>query len=554
MSMHNTCTIAEPLSFSFFEFNPPAYLAVLGILSSLSLFYSSVLPKPIPGIPYNKEAAKSLFGDVGPMVKQMKETDQLYNWMAAQNLKLQSPIIQLFARPFARPWVIITDFREARDISGGVTPKNHFCMRTDDEFKRHRRWVQGLMTPGFLNGVAAPHIYHVCLDFLQLWEQKSRLAQGYPFAAAQDVHRVALDAIWTIVFGTDPSNSTTEAQLELYLPIEKVNLPSHENAEAVLPYAPYPAAIQSVLTLTQSVETSLKSPVPKLAHLALRQTSTMKNAYRVKEKFIKEEIEKALDRFKKKSEKENDVRCAVDDILRREILLAEKEKRATALHSRGIYDEILGLLIAAHDTTGTAITWALKLLADNPTVQDKLRSELQSAHAKTVAERRPTAPEITSTAVHYRAIIRTAIVDVEVLGHRIPKGTEVFFMGNGPSIFSPAFPIDDSLRSQTYFATKEKVGCWNPEDMAAFNPDRWLVKEDGKDVFDAAAGPLLTFGLGERGCYGRKLSYVEMKLFITLIVWTFELHKCPKELSGHEAVDKMTHGPKQCYVKLVKLI
>jgi cytochrome P450 len=226
--------------------------------------------------------------------------------------------------------------------------------------------------------------------------------------------------------------------------------------------------------------------------------------------------------------------------------------------------------MGAHDTTATAITWGLKNLADNPDVQNKLRSELRAAHVDAVAEKRlPTTQEINKTPVHYRdavieeilrcslteaAVIRTAVVDAEVLGHHIPKGTEVFLMGNGPSIFSPEFPIDDSLRTQSCLASKDKVGSWDPEGMATFNPDRWLVQEAGQKVFDAAAGPHLTFGLGERGCYGRKMAYVEMKLLMTLIVWNFELHKCPKELSGYQAVDKMTHVPQHCYVKPVKLV
>ena len=230
----------------------------------------------------------------------------------------------------------------------------------------------------------------------------------------------------------------------------------------------------------------------------------------------------------------------------------------------------MGLLIAAHDTTGTALSWALKYLSDHQDVQTKLRAELQAAHTAALAgKRQPTVQEITGSVIHYRdavveesircsltesAIIRTAMKDVNLLGYHIPKGTEVFFMGNGPSIFTPAFEIDNSRRNPTYFSTNDRIGSWKATGMADFHPERWLVDDGrGNKVFDAAAGPLLTFGLGERGCYGRKLSYVEMKLIITLIVWNFEMLPCPKELSGYGAIDKMTHGPEQCYVRLAKV-
>jgi cytochrome P450 len=160
--------------------------------------------------------------------------------------------------------------------------------------------------------------------------------------------------------------------------------------------------------------------------------------------------------------------------------------------------------------------------------------------------------EILRCSITEALAVRTAVVDVQVLGHHIPKGTEVFLMGNGPSIFSPEFHIDDMLRTKSGLESKDKVGTWHHGDMGTFNPDRWLMDQAGSKIFNRSAGPLLTFGLGERGCYGRKMAYVELKLLLTMIVWNFELHQCPRELSGYAASDKMTHVPQQCYIRPVK--
>jgi cytochrome P450 len=235
------------------------------------------------------------------------------------------------------------------------------------------------------------------------------------------------------------------------------------------------------------------------------------------------------------------------------------------------FQKILGFIIGAQDTTATSVTWALKYLADNPHFQTKLRAELRGAHADAASEKRlPTFGEITKTPIHYRdavveeifrcslteaSAVRTAVVDTEVLGCFIPKGTEVFLMGNGPSFLSPEFEIQDSLRTKSCLESKDKVGAWKHGDMAIFNPDRWLVEDaSGELVFEAAAGPLLTFGLGERSCYGRRMAYLQMKQLMTLIVWNFELHKCSKELSGYEASDKMAHSPQFCYIRPVKIV
>ena len=122
----------------------------------LIIIYRWALPKPIPGIPYNKEAAKSIFGDAGAMVEATSKTKEIFAWMMEQNVKLELPIIQLFTRPFSKPVVVIADFREAQDImvrrtkefdrskffgevSGAISPKSYFCMLTNSEFRQHRK-------------------------------------------------------------------------------------------------------------------------------------------------------------------------------------------------------------------------------------------------------------------------------------------------------------------------------------------------------------------------------------------------------------------------------
>lgn len=72
-------------------------------------------------------------------------------------------------------------------------------------------------------------------------------------------------------------------------------------------------------------------------------------------------------------------------------------------------------------------------------------------------------------------------------------------------------------------------------------------------VPDACRRPSLPFGLGQRGCYGKKLALLELKIVFTLLIWNFELVKCPEELSGYAAVETLTHKPRQCFVSLRKL-
>jgi len=210
----------------------------------------------------------------------------------------------------------------------------------------------------------------------------------------------------------------------------------------------------------------------------------------------------------------------------------------------------------------------LKFLTDSPKDQEKLRSEIRAAYSSAVLEnRRPSAQEITNIRIPYLdavieeilrksltvpSVSRRAMVDTKILGYHIPKGTDVFFMGNGPDFVQPAIPIDEKARSATCQASRGKVGSWTPpEDMDLFKPERWLSTDaEGNVTFDSTAGPLLAFGLGPRGCFGRKMAYLEMRLNLVLLIWEFELKEVPQELGGYEAFDGMTRHPRKCFVRL----
>jgi hypothetical protein len=44
----------------------------------LWLLYNAILPKQIPGIPYNDDAAKKLFGDVPEMMRYVLRTKRIF--------------------------------------------------------------------------------------------------------------------------------------------------------------------------------------------------------------------------------------------------------------------------------------------------------------------------------------------------------------------------------------------------------------------------------------------------------------------------------------------
>lgn len=184
------------------ESSLPHYLvALITIPLVLHGLYHWLLPKPVPGIAYNPDATKSLFGDAPGMIKEVSVTGEFRVWCAKQVKRLNSPICQVFIRPFSKPWILLADFRESKDIlmrrkefdkssflSDGMACMGFFhgIYMTGDKFKSNRQLIQDLMTTSFLNNHVGPAVHRRGLELMTLLEIKMKLANGRPFSAKKD--------------------------------------------------------------------------------------------------------------------------------------------------------------------------------------------------------------------------------------------------------------------------------------------------------------------------------------------------------------------------------
>ena len=120
---------------------------------------------------------------------------------------------------------------------------------------------------------------------------------------------------------------------------------------------------------------------------------------------------------------------------------------------------------------------------------------------------------------------------------------------------TPPKAVDESLRSASSQENKSRVGVWDAATINTFDPERWLTQdENGQLFFNTSAGPAHPFGAGPRGCYGRKLANLTLKIVLALILWQFELLSLPEELASFKGEDKLTHEPQQMYLRLAKAL
>lgn len=133
------------------------------------------LPKPFLGIPHNKDAARHIMGDI----PEMKKAKGIRLWYREQLSKHQSPIVQVFNKPFRGPLLLVADAREAQDVLMRRTREfdkssltgdsfkcllgnSHISMKSaDPRYKHNKELLRDLMSPAFLNEVHNPRLQFV---------------------------------------------------------------------------------------------------------------------------------------------------------------------------------------------------------------------------------------------------------------------------------------------------------------------------------------------------------------------------------------------------------
>lgn len=597
------------------------------VLTLLYFGYRAALPKPLPDIPYNHDAVGKLFGDVPEMMGYVKRTKRIFVspsmslaliklpgprhdysanplkcWLTSLTDRHNSPIVQVFIKPFSYPWVVITDPFESQDILlrrnrefdrapffgeviGGIVPAQHSHMlSTDTRFKKNRALINHLMAPTFIQEVSAPEMYRATQEMIRVWGIKCDRAAGRPFSAHHDLTYLALDAILAAVFGLAEEENITSQRLR---EMKSWTPPPGLEATSADEPVPFPETEEivppisaAIITLAMSITENQLSPAPVLTGWVMRKFPYMRRAIAVKEEYVSRKIDECIPRVEPAvgdgtTKTVPQPRSALHSVLLRERDTAAKEGRAPEYHSRAIVDEFIGFLMAGHDTTATTMAWSVKYLADNQGAQDRLRSELRAALPSAVREKRaPTYAELVGMHVAYldavveevlrhagsiAFVVRRAMCDATVLGRVVPRDTNVFLMANGAGYLAPNRPVEpDELRgpgARRGVAANAKglTGVWDDADIGAFKPERWLKSTEEGEVFDHMAGPSLPFGAGPRGCYGRRLALQALQIQIALAVWNFELGGCPAELSSYDSVQKFAQEPTQCYVRLSRV-
>lgn len=342
-------------------------LVIVGLVPAvLYLVYLTILPKPIPGIPYNAASARSVLGDTLAIKSHIAMTDGgTFTTYAVKMMRnYNTPLIQLFPQPLSKPVLILGDYQEAYEIFVrrsrefdrshnvgnmflGFIPKNHFLLKTNAAWKAQRRLVLASLNESFLYGVLAPAVQERVARVIELWRTKAEIARGRPWYAAHELNMIALESIMAFTLGGGPCYTATEGAIEaargMSIQEKDAVVNSDQDQPVVFPMGKLDGLLQATLDMTATMGELRYSWMPRLKWPFVRRRQRVKNAINVKEEYIRRELAKAVDELQQSGE--TVARSAVDYMVEYERDLAQKEGRSPDYFSRVMIDEVLNLPI-----------------------------------------------------------------------------------------------------------------------------------------------------------------------------------------------------------------
>jgi cytochrome P450 len=170
-------------------------------------------------------------------------------------------------------------------------------------------------------------------------------------------------------------------------------------------------------------------------------------------------------------------------------------------------DQVAIFFLAGHETSASALAWALLLLALDPQAQDRVAAEVADLPAAPsftdIARLRFTRDVFRETLRLYPPVpmmVRQASGPVQFRGRKVPKGAQI--------VISP-----------WHLHRHERI--WTDPDR--FDPGRWAREDNRTPARDA----FIPFSAGPRVCPGAGFAMVEGPLLLALLIKAFRFSPVP---------------------------
>jgi cytochrome P450 len=217
------------------------------------------------------------------------------------------------------------------------------------------------------------------------------------------------------------------------------------------------------------------------------------------------------------------------------LLLLARDENGVGMSERQVRDEVMTLLLAGHETTALALTWAFMLLDRNRGARDRLEAELDA-----ILGDRPPKPSDVAALPYAQAVVnetlrlyppayvtgREAVRNTAIGGVPMPKGHIVLI-----SMYS-------THRDPRFFPEPE-----------SFRPERWV---DGLEK-RLPRGAFIPFGMGSRKCIGSSFAMMEATLLLATIARRRRFDLEPGDIPTHPSITLRPATPIRAQVGTVAL-
>lgn len=183
---------------------------------------------------------------------------------------------------------------------------------------------------------------------------------------------------------------------------------------------------------------------------------------------------------------------------------------------RQVRDELMTALVAGHETTAAALSWAWRLLSQHPEVSERLREELQTV----LGDEEPTMATLPKL-VYTRAVIEETIRLYPPVWLLPRKNIQADTIG---SFHVP--PQSEVLLC--LYSMHRHPAFWDEPDR--FMPERFLRDKSARHF-----AAYLPFGAGPRTCIGSRLGLMEATLVLAILARRFRAEAVPGRAVHAEA-------------------
>ncbi|MET0405348.1 MAG: cytochrome P450 [Cystobacter sp.] len=341
---------------------------------------------------------------------------------------------------------------------------NGLVTSTGDFWKRQRRLVQPSFHRERLEGFARV-ITETAAEVLDEWEP--RVNAGEPVRVFPEMMRLTLRVAVRALFGVDVSEQTRELSEAFTTALDITN----ERIISPLPYKPW------------------------LYRLPTRGNRAFQGAMETLNPIVENII------AQRRARADAD---ASQDLLGM-LMAARDADTGDTFDDVQLRDEVMTILLAGHETTATALSWAFHLLENNPEQEALLHEEVD----RVLGGRLPTLEDVSKlryTGCVFEeamrlyppiwAIPRVAEEEDVVGGYRIPKGDLVLLVP---------------------YVTHRHPDFWSEPER--FEPTRFLPENSKQRPRWA----YLPFGGGQRQCIGNSFAMMEAQFVLAMVAERFRL-------------------------------